>query len=86
LGLNLGAKNCVVEKVRVTNTGAPYYESGTVAFIHRDYDPLWETIKNSAPELFKAWRDCGFLDESGKPRTPSRSGTNGSPVPGGDRL
>src|SRR6185503_12517743 len=39
-----------------------------VSFIHRDYDSLWETIKSSAPELFKAWRDCGFIDENGKAR------------------
>lgn len=39
-----------------------------VSFIHRDYDALWETIKASAPEIFKAWRDCGFVDENGKAR------------------
>jgi hypothetical protein len=39
-----------------------------VSFIHRDYDTLWEAIKDSAPEIFKAWRDCGFLDENGKAR------------------
>lgn len=39
-----------------------------VSFIHQDYDSLWEAIKSTAPELFMAWRDCGFLDESGKPR------------------
>lgn len=39
-----------------------------VSFIHRDYDPLWEAIKSSAPEIFKAWRDCGMVDEHGKDR------------------
>jgi len=39
-----------------------------ISFIHQDYDALWEKIKGFSPELFKAWRDCGFLDESGKPR------------------
>ncbi|HZL88721.1 MAG TPA: hypothetical protein VFB96_10140 [Pirellulaceae bacterium] len=39
-----------------------------VNFVHQDYDLLWEKIKGTAPELFMAWRDCGLLDESGKPR------------------
>ncbi len=39
-----------------------------IAFIHRDYDPLWEKIKGSSPQLFKAWMNCGFLDENGTPR------------------
>jgi hypothetical protein len=39
-----------------------------VYFIHRDYDALWEKIKGSAPEFFMAWRDCGLVDERGKPR------------------
>ena len=39
-----------------------------VSFVHRDYDALWEKIKGTAPELFKAWRDCGLLDEAGAPR------------------
>ena len=39
-----------------------------IAFIHRDYDPLWDKIKGSSPELFKAWMNCGFLDEEGNPR------------------
>lgn len=39
-----------------------------IAFIHRDYDPLWEKIKGSSPQLFKAWMNCGFLDENGNPR------------------
>jgi len=39
-----------------------------IAFIHRDYDPLWDKIKGSSPQLFKAWMNCGFLDEGGNPR------------------
>jgi hypothetical protein len=39
-----------------------------VAFIHQDYDALWEKIKGSSPELFIAWRDCGLLDQSANPR------------------
>jgi hypothetical protein len=39
-----------------------------ISFIHQDYDALWEKIKAFSPELFMAWRDCGLLDEDGKPR------------------
>jgi uncharacterized protein (TIGR03067 family) len=39
-----------------------------ISFIHQDYDALWEKIKGSSPELFMAWRDCGLLDERGRPR------------------
>ena len=39
-----------------------------IDFIHQDYDRLWERIEASSPELFMAWRDCGLLDEAGKPR------------------
>jgi hypothetical protein len=39
-----------------------------ISFIHQDYDALWEKIKGQSPELFMAWRDCGLVDESGKPR------------------
>jgi hypothetical protein len=39
-----------------------------ITFLHRDYDALWEKIKGSAPEAFVAWRDCGLLDERGRPR------------------
>jgi uncharacterized protein (TIGR03067 family) len=39
-----------------------------VSFIHQDYDAVWEKIKDHSPELFMAWRDCGLLDENGKPR------------------
>lgn len=39
-----------------------------ISFVHQDYDALWEKIKATAPELFKAWRDCGLLDEKGEAR------------------
>ena len=39
-----------------------------ISFIHQDYDDLWERIKGHSPELFMAWRDCGLLDEAGRPR------------------
>jgi hypothetical protein len=39
-----------------------------VSFVHQDYDALWETIKATSPEFFIAWRDCGFLDETGRAR------------------
>jgi hypothetical protein len=39
-----------------------------ISFIHQDYDALWEKIKGASPELFKAWRDSGLVDENGKPR------------------
>ena len=39
-----------------------------ISFVHQDYDALWEKIKGSAPEAFKAWRDCGLLDEAGAAR------------------
>jgi len=39
-----------------------------ISFLHRDYDALWEKIKAASPEVFMAWRDCGLLDEGGKPR------------------
>jgi hypothetical protein len=39
-----------------------------ISFLHRDYDALWEKIKVGAPEAFLAWRDCGLLDERGRPR------------------
>jgi len=38
-------------------------------FIHRDYDAMWEKIKAHTPEAHMAWRDCGLLDEKGKPRS-----------------
>lgn len=37
-------------------------------FVPRDYDALWEPMKNTGPEFFKVWRDCGLLDGEGKPR------------------
>ena len=39
-----------------------------ISFVHQDYDALWEKIKGASPELFKAWRDCGLVDENGNPR------------------
>ncbi len=39
-----------------------------ISFVHQDYDALWERIKANSPELFIAWRDCGLLDQDGKPR------------------
>jgi len=39
-----------------------------ISFIHQDYDALWKKIENVSPELFIAWRDCGLLDENGRPR------------------
>src|SRR4026207_525510 len=39
-----------------------------ISFIHQDYDALWEKIKGHSPELFMAWRDCGLLDQEGRPR------------------
>jgi hypothetical protein len=37
-------------------------------FVPRDYDAMWERIRGTAPEFFKAWRDCGLLDGEGKAR------------------
>lgn len=39
-----------------------------ICFLHRDYDALWDKIKDHSPEAFVAWRDCGLLDEAGHPR------------------
>ncbi len=39
-----------------------------VWFLHRDYDALWNKIKNSCPEAFVVWKDCGLIDELGRPR------------------
>ena len=39
-----------------------------ISFLHRDYDAMWEKIKSGVPEFFMAWRDCGLVDEAGKPR------------------
>lgn len=38
-----------------------------ISFLHRDYDALWEKINGSSFEAFMAWRDCGLLDQDGKP-------------------
>ena len=42
-----------------------------ISFLYRDYDALWEKIKDTSPEFFMAWRDCGLLDEAGVDR-PAR--------------
>lgn len=39
-----------------------------IAFLHRDYDAMWEKIKSFAPEAFIVWKDCGLLDEAGRKR------------------
>jgi len=39
-----------------------------VAFLYRDYDPLWEKIKATAPEAFIVWKDCGLIDEKSNER------------------
>lgn len=39
-----------------------------IAFLYRDYDQMWEKIKDAAPEAFIVWKDCGLLDESGAER------------------
>jgi len=43
-----------------------------ISYLHRDYDALWEEIKGRSPEAFLAWRDCGLLDEQGRPRPAFR--------------
>lgn len=38
-------------------------------FVFRDYDELWLKMKEQgADEIFKSWRDTGFIDENGNPR------------------
>jgi hypothetical protein len=49
-------------------TAQKHHFEFVISFIHQDYDALWEKIKASSPELFKAWRDCGLIDENGKAR------------------
>ncbi len=39
-----------------------------ISFLYRDYDALWDKIKDGSPECFMAWRDCGLVDESGMTR------------------
>ncbi|HJN17939.1 MAG TPA: hypothetical protein QGH10_20740, partial [Armatimonadota bacterium] len=34
----------------------------------RDYDALWEKIRERSPEFFKAWKDCGLVDGDGVER------------------
>jgi len=37
-------------------------------FVPRDYDALWDKIRGTSPEFFKAWKDCGLLDGQGNKR------------------
>jgi arabinogalactan endo-1,4-beta-galactosidase len=78
------AERTEMAKMKVTLAGTPEKQAAyirtlldlaerrrfqfVVLFIHQDYDPLWEAIKGTAPELFMAWRDCGLLDERGQAR------------------
>jgi hypothetical protein len=39
-----------------------------IGYPRRDYDALWAKIEATAPEAFLAWRDCGLIDEQGRPR------------------
>ncbi len=39
-----------------------------INFLAKDYDRLWDKIKDFAPEAFKVWKDCGMLDEQSNPR------------------
>ncbi len=39
-----------------------------ISFLYRDYDALWAKIKDSCPEAFVVWKDCGLYDEDGKKR------------------
>lgn len=39
-----------------------------ISFLFRDYDALWEKIKDSSPEAFVVWKDCGMVNESGLER------------------
>lgn len=38
---------------------------------YRDYDKLWEKIKNNVPDWAELWKDNGLFDENGNPR-PSK--------------
>ena len=37
-------------------------------FLSRDYDGLWEKLKDTASDLLRIWRDCGLEDGTGQPR------------------
>ncbi len=39
-----------------------------ICFLYRDYDALWEKIKDLSPEAFIVWKDCGLIDEDGNQR------------------
>ncbi|MFO0896777.1 MAG: hypothetical protein U0836_05030 [Pirellulales bacterium] len=81
---NDAAERLPLPQARVTIEGTPekqlaYYRrllelaqerrfAFVISFVHQDYDALWEKIKAFSPELFIAWRDCGLVDQEGKPR------------------
>src|SRR4051812_328272 len=44
-----------------------------ISDLHRDYDALWEKIKDTAPEASLSWRDCGLLDDDGRSRPAYRA-------------
>jgi hypothetical protein len=78
------AEPLVLESLKITLPGSPGLQRQVLAktlgfaharrtefviwFVPRDYDALWEKMRNTAPEFFKAWRDCGLQDGDGKPR------------------
>jgi hypothetical protein len=86
---NDAAERLPLPKAKVVIEGSPekqlaYYQkllalaqerrfAFVISFVHQDYDALWEKIKGQSPELFMAWRDCGLLDEAGKPRPAYRA-------------
>jgi hypothetical protein len=39
-----------------------------ISYMYKDYDALWNRIKQSSPGWFEAWRACGFLDANGTKR------------------
>ena len=78
------AETITLKSYNVTISGSPakqttYFETlldravrddylFVIAFLYRDYDALWEKIKNTAPEAFIVWKDCGLIDEQGNHR------------------
>jgi hypothetical protein len=39
-----------------------------ISYEYKDYDALWNRIKQSSPGWFEAWRACGLLDAAGAKR------------------